>query len=608
MPVKLTLRIEYSPAKARQLMAMDQSQVLYILRADLTRFKLPHPRLVNIHPPTKEGVELFWSVPPGSEVFFLVMRMFSADSLAVGKFLVRRTAAAIAIMRKCSIKDMSLDNRPPLPPPAPSPPPAPLLLRLTPPAPPILCPPTDSAVWRFLPLVQHSFLHLPPPPAHLPPNPFQLKNPATVKPEPVEYKLEPVENRAASPPVSTLSAPKSDWDVPRRPLTQYNGSPRSFFKNTRDRRSASPRRAYTSRSRSRSPKRREPDPDSSKHDRHGSPKRAKDRVGSSRRRDESRSAKRRERDSSKHRDQDGHSKRRDGGDSSPRRRNGESSPKRRDKERHRSRSSSPRRTKDRDSPQENGASKRRRRVKDGDSSPRRAKHRDSSRDRADSSQPRGRASSPRPPNDRDGSLPRSSSRRRLSPLPTTGRSRPSGRRVRSRRGHAYAPWDIPERPLVHYPSSPHSYFKSRRQRSSSPGQSSPRYGRDRRDDDLPLFPRSYFKSSRGGSSLAGQSFSRSASPRYGRRGGEAFTRDRHPDTPSPTKSISNMYYGPEPPPPAPDDANIPTSSVEDVCPIPRVLLQSQSIFTSPEPQAPPQIQISVPRCLLRPRSTPRIHP
>lgn len=58
------------------------------------------------------------------------------------------------------------------------------------------------------------------------------------------------------------------------------------------------------------------------------------------------------------------------------------------------------------------------------------------------------------------------------------------------------PWVIPERPVARA-GSPHSYFKSQRGRSSSPGQSngaSPRYGRDRYDSLLA--PHSYFKSRR----------------------------------------------------------------------------------------------------------------
>ncbi|KAJ7779233.1 hypothetical protein B0H16DRAFT_809344 [Mycena metata] len=376
------------------------------------------------------------------------MRMFSADCLAVGQFLVRRTAAVIAIMRKCSIDDMILDNRPPLPAPAPAAPPALPILRSQPPAPPILRsqppappsvqfpPPSQSPVWRLLPLVHLPFMHLPPPPAHLPQNPFQQKYPLIIKPEP----------RDESPLVPTIAATKSDWDVPRRPLARYNGSPRSYFKGRMSTTS------HDSRSRSRSPKRR-------------------DRDRSSKRRDSDRSTKRRDRSASPRRaaDRDGSSKRRDR-DTSPKRRR-DSSPRRRDRD------NSPKR-------------------RDRGSSPRRAKDSDGSRATDSSSKRRGRDSSPMGVEDNDDSPPRSPARISLSPGPSVRRSRPSGRRVRSKRLTQPGPWVIPERPVARV-GSPHSYFKSQRGRSNSPGPSggaSPRYGRDR--DDSLLAPHSYFKSRR----------------------------------------------------------------------------------------------------------------
>ncbi|KAJ7779219.1 hypothetical protein B0H16DRAFT_1501953 [Mycena metata] len=207
MRLKLTMRIEYAPSKAAWLMPLDEARLGAAIRADCDLFKLPHPPTENIGKPTNEGIELFWSTFDGSQLFKDVMRTFNVDQVA-GKrvFSLKEKAYVENLKRDRCIVNLTLEESFELGRPSP------LRPRL------------------------HSLAQ--------PPKP--LADDA----KPSKQKTQ-TKRRARSP--RPFLPARNDWHVPRRrPLTRYNGSPRSYFKNEEKDRSLSTGYPYDSHSRSRS--------------------------------------------------------------------------------------------------------------------------------------------------------------------------------------------------------------------------------------------------------------------------------------------------------------------------------------------------------------------
>lgn len=61
MLLKLTVRIEYASWKAEEFLTVERAKIGPMLRADLDRFKLPHPQIASIQPPTKTGIEFSYN-------------------------------------------------------------------------------------------------------------------------------------------------------------------------------------------------------------------------------------------------------------------------------------------------------------------------------------------------------------------------------------------------------------------------------------------------------------------------------------------------------------------------------------------------------------------
>ncbi|KAJ7176790.1 hypothetical protein C8R46DRAFT_1077332 [Mycena filopes] len=207
MWLKLTMRIEYTPPKAAWLMTLDNSQMAAALRSDCDPFKLPHPPAVNIRPPTKEGIEFFWSTYDGSKLFTDIIRAFDVEHLAARRsFKLKESAYVQTLKSGRSIVHMTLEEsfepgRPP-----------------SSRAHPRLCSPL--------------------------PSPRALEG--DTKPK-AEQKSKRQRVRSPRPSLPAVN----NRHIPRRPLARHNGSPRSYFKSEKER-SPSPGYSYPSRSRSRS--------------------------------------------------------------------------------------------------------------------------------------------------------------------------------------------------------------------------------------------------------------------------------------------------------------------------------------------------------------------
>ncbi|KAJ6598235.1 hypothetical protein DFH09DRAFT_1356557 [Mycena vulgaris] len=109
--LRLTVRIKYASYKARDLVVMDTKQTAEILRADLDRFRLPHPPVLQIQKPTNDGIEFFWMTYDGSPLYLAVLRTFKIVDLAVRRtFIMKRGFEMESLMEKSFMESMTLEE------------------------------------------------------------------------------------------------------------------------------------------------------------------------------------------------------------------------------------------------------------------------------------------------------------------------------------------------------------------------------------------------------------------------------------------------------------------------------------------------------------------
>ncbi|KAF7369197.1 Glycoside hydrolase family 1 protein [Mycena venus] len=114
MDLKLTVRIQYAHWKAVHLMdveKMDPHRMAQILRADLDRFKLPHPPVAKIQSPTEDGIQFSYDTHEGSPLFVAVLRAFEIRYVANERtFIMRNTSEICSLKIACSIEHMTMEE------------------------------------------------------------------------------------------------------------------------------------------------------------------------------------------------------------------------------------------------------------------------------------------------------------------------------------------------------------------------------------------------------------------------------------------------------------------------------------------------------------------